>query len=68
MNIPAHIKERIDRMTYEEMLREWRFAPAGAPLFQGEVGDYFAARMKELRRQPGGAQRHVQASKNIGWD
>ena len=34
-------KERIDRMSYEEMLRIWRFAPFGNPMFQGKAGDYF---------------------------
>ena len=57
-------KTYIDSLSYEEMLRRWRFAPVGDPIFQGEAGDYFAARMAELRAQ---GSDHVGASKRIGW-
>ena len=57
-------KTHIDSLSYEGLLRRWRFSPMGDPLFQGETGDYFAARMAELRDQ--GAD-HVGASKGIGW-
>lgn len=62
--ISETIKQRIDSMSYEQLLSMWRFAGVGDPMFQGETGDYFAARMKELRDK--GAD-HVGASKNIGW-
>ena len=42
------LKAQIDVMSREEMARRWRFAPVGDPMFQGEVGDYFAERFKEL--------------------
>ncbi len=56
------IKARIDAMSREAMARAWRFAPVGDPLFQGETGDYFAARFKEL----GGMSPEI--SKRIGLD
>lgn len=60
-------KERIDRMSYEQMLRIWRFAPLGSPVFQGKTGDYFNASMRRKRySQCRGA--HTAASKRIGWD
>lgn len=62
------MKAQIDKMSYEELLSKWRYAPVGDPMFQGKTGDYYAMRMKELRDQPGGNNRHVRASKSIGWD
>ena len=67
VDLTPEVKSRIDAKTYEELLRLWRFAPSGHPMFQGESGTYFAERMKELRSQPGGNERHVAASKSIGW-
>lgn len=58
-------KADIDAMSYEELLRLNRFAPIGAPYFQGESGEYILRRLRELRI--GGAD-HVAASKKIGWD
>ena len=59
-------KKLIDEMDYESMLRGWRRAPAGSPLFQGATSDYFAKVMAEKRKKIGNAA-HVTASKNIGW-
>jgi hypothetical protein len=60
-------KEKIDGMDYESMLRLWRNAPAGNPMFQGDTGAYFSKVMAEKRDAlPEGAA--VRASKNIGWD
>jgi zona occludens toxin (predicted ATPase) len=56
------MKQRIDAMTREEMARQWRFAPMGDPMFQGETGDYFGQRFREL----GGFSPAI--SKDIGWD
>ena len=64
MDLTPKNKAYIDSLSYEQLLSNWRFAPAGSPWFQGETGKYWAKRMKELREQ--GAN-HVQASKNIGW-
>ena len=54
-------------MSYEDLLRKNRFAQIGDPFFQGEVGEYFMNRMKEIRR-PIGAAINTAASKKIGWD
>lgn len=58
-------KERIDRMSYEQMLRIWRFAPLGNPIFQGKAGDYFNTSMRRKKHsQHRGA--HTAAGKRIG--
>ena len=65
-DLTPETKAQIDAMSYEDMLRLWRFAPVGDP-FAGETGtaaDYFVKRMSELRTQ--GAD-HLGASKKIGW-
>jgi len=59
-------KKWIDNATYEELLSRWRFAPAGSPWFQGEIGEYYAKVMEEKRKEVGDAA-HVRASKKIGW-
>ena len=68
MNLTEENKKHIDSMPYEGMLYNWRNAPAGDPWFQGETGKYWGERMATLRSQPGGADKHISASKNIGWD
>lgn len=68
MELTEERKKRIDSMSYENLLSHWRFARIGDPWFQGETGKYWADRMKELRSRPGGDDKHVQASKNIGWE
>lgn len=67
MQLTSDIKKQIDAMSYEAMLAKWRLSPPDSPMFQGESADYFIKRMKELREQPGGKERHVAASKAIGW-
>ena len=67
MNLTDKIKQKIDAMSYEQLLSGWRFAPAGDPMFQGASGNYWGQRMKELKEQPGGHEKHVEASKAIGW-
>ena len=66
MTLTNEIRDRIDKMTYTEMLGLWRFAPAGDTMFQGESGDYFAQRMQDLRESED--VDHVGASKAIGWE
>lgn len=63
----AETKKRIDEMGYASMLRIWRYAPVGHPMFQGETGQYFIKVMKAKRAQVGPAE-HTRASKAIGWD
>ena len=65
--IDPKLKATIDTMSYEALLSRWRFAPVGDPMFQGEAGDYYAKRMTAMRAEPGGQDRHVSASKGIGW-
>lgn len=65
MDLTPELKKKIDSMSYESMLYQWRFAPLGTPMLQGESGEYFEERMKKLRAE--GAD-HVEASKRIGWD
>ena len=61
------MKAKIDAMDYESMLRLWRNAPVGHPMFQGETGGYFAGAMKR-KQQEVGQDAHVRASKTIGWE
>jgi hypothetical protein len=67
MQLTEDNKKLIDALTYEELLRRWRFFPAGDPWFQGETGEYWGKHMAELRAEPNGNDRHVSASKSIGW-
>lgn len=60
-------KQYIDGLNYGELLKRWRFAPSGNAWFQGETGEYWSKRMTELRSLPGGQEKHVAASKSIGW-
>jgi len=57
----------IDKASYETLLEKWRFHPAGDALFQGEIGEYFRAKMEE-KRAAVGHDGHVSASKHIGWE
>jgi hypothetical protein len=68
MDLTKENKAHIDGMSYESLLERWRNAPIGSPWFQGETGEYWQKRMKELRELPGGDERHTTASQNIGWD
>ena len=58
------IKQWIDAATYQDLLRKWRFASVGDPMFQGEIGEYYSKVMAEKRK----TANHIQASKNVGWD
>jgi hypothetical protein len=59
-------KQWIDNASYEDLLRRWRFAPVGDPMFQGDTGDYYSRVISE-RRNADHAE-HVDASKRIGWE
>ncbi len=61
------IKKWIDGASYEDMLREWRFALAGDPMFQGETGEYFKKTMQE-KKNALSADQQVRASKKVGWE
>ena len=56
----------IDNQDYESLLRKWRHAPSGDPLFVGgEVTKHYVKRMNKLREATG--DNGVAASKNVGW-
>ncbi len=59
------MKNQIDKMDYESMLRRWRNAPVGDPFFQGDIGDYYSKVMAKKRSEIGNAV-HVAISKKIG--
>lgn len=60
------VKQKIDDMSYIDMLSLWRHAPLGNPLFLGETGKYYTKVMKQKRSEISD-QEHVAASKFIGW-
>ena len=60
-------KNIIDEMTYEQMLRLWRFSPSGHKMFIGDVGTYFSEIMKK-KSNALSQDELVQTSKNIGWE
>lgn len=67
MKLTRRNKDYIDGLNYQNLLAHCRFAKVGDPWFEGETGEYWKKRMRELRAQPGGASEHVRASKAIGW-
>ena len=60
------LQAQIDAMSLEDLLRTWRYAPVGDRRFQGEAGQYVAARLAALRRADPDAW--VRASQRIGWE
>ena len=68
MELTEANKAHIDSLGYTTLLKRWRFAPPGDPWFQGATGTYWGERMNELRGQPGGQERHVAASKALGFE
>jgi len=60
------IKQWIDNASYEELLRRWRFAPAGDPCFAGEMGTYYSNVMAQ-KRMAVSHDEQVRTSKRIGW-
>jgi hypothetical protein len=62
----AEQREWIDNASYEELLRRWRHAPIGDPMFQGEAGKYYSEVMAR-RKAEGGQAAAVAASKRVGW-
>ena len=60
------MKKEIEAMSYVDMLRRWRFADNGDPIFRGEIGKFYAQEM-EKRKQEVGPVGAVLASKKIGW-
>lgn len=50
MRMTAAQKERIDQLSYTEMVRIWTFAPNGNPMFPGSAGKYFDESMRRKGR------------------
>lgn len=61
------VKDIIDIMSYENMLRLVRFAPSGNRYFMGDTGEYFSKVMKEKEDKLPDGER-VAISKRVGWD
>jgi len=61
VKLTAPRKAEIDAMTQFQMAKLWRFAKAGSPYFQGEVGVYFT----KVFQEKGGFTPEI--SKAIGW-
>ena len=59
-------KRWIDSASYEDLLRKWRFAPAGDPWFRDDTGDYYAKVMAQKRAAD--PEEGVRASKSIGFE
>lgn len=36
----------IDEASYEDLLRRWRYAPPGDPIFVGETGQHYLEQMR----------------------
>ena len=65
MMTPAAMKAWIDQATTEQLLRKWRFASAGDPFFQGEIGKHFSLVIGARRNAD--PEEWTRASKRIGW-
>ena len=63
------MKKWIDNATYEQLLRRWRFSPAGDPFFNDTTGvaDYYIKVMNKKKDELGNCKA-VDISKKIGWD
>jgi|WetSurSiteA1Bulk_404760.scaffolds.fasta_scaffold00038_3 hypothetical protein len=57
----------INNASYEDLLRKWRFEPAGSNWFIGEIGDYYEkVLIEKSRKLP--VHEIVKVSKSIGWE
>lgn len=61
------IKQKIDSLSYEDMLRIIRFTRAGHYWCTGETGDYFFERYTKLKSAMPEEEK-VRISKAVGWD
>jgi len=59
-------QQYIDHADYETLLRRWRFAKAGDPIFDGVSGGHFAREMKK-KREALSPEEHTRISHRIGW-
>lgn len=61
------IEVKLRKMSYEQMIYKWRFAPFGDPMFSGEAGQLFSKIMNEKKNKLTPEQQS-EISKRIGWD
>ena len=64
MDLTPEVKKAIDKMTFQELLYDFRFAPSSDERFHGESGVYFRKRMAYKRDH---CPNPVKVSKKIGW-
>jgi hypothetical protein len=60
------MKDWIDKASYEDLLRKFRFESIGSHWCCGELGDYFESVLNQ-RRHDVGPEEHTRCSKKIGW-
>jgi hypothetical protein len=58
-------KDELMAMSYEEMLRLWRFAKVGDPRFVGKSGKTFSDIMR--RKREADIEGAIKISKIVGW-
>ena len=63
MKLTPELKQSIDNMDIESLLRRIRNSPCGDEMFQGESGEYWMERYAKMRNDDPVAA--IQASKNI---
>jgi len=68
MKLTDALRNEIDSMSYEELLRKWRVYEIGDPLFEGDSGDYYSQRMRTMRKTTITVDDHVDISKKLGLD
>jgi hypothetical protein len=62
----ADQKKWIDNASYEELLRKWRYASVGDPMFIGDTGDYYKEIMLKKRDELNVHPSVI--SKRVGWE
>ena len=62
MHLSPELKHILDKLSYKQLLIGWRYSDAGNELFQGQSGEYWYKRMKEIK-----PENHVAISKQVGW-
>jgi len=60
-------RDKFESMTYTDMLRIWRFSPAGNPVLQGESGDIFE-KVFFRKKTDIGDNEATRISKLVGWN
>ena len=65
MELTQELKKKIDNQSHFLLLWQIRFGRSGAPIFQGESGDYF---MKTYaKKRDANREQAVIDSKKMGW-